>query len=1059
MDDAAAVGGVHRVGDRGDQGEGALSDLRPSAMGEGDDQLLVIPLGAVRFHREFPFDPPEVLPMRRSQLPPFILTAATAAAAHAGITSNWVGGPSGNWNAAGNWSGGIPGTAGVTDAVITTARGSITVTLNLNPSIQTLTLGSGCSLVQPNDADITLTGLLNDGLWSVNAGGNPTDIALNLPTVTFDGTGVIDWSDSPNNRLYSVGAVRTLVNGVSHTIRGAGQLGTNNTAFVNEGLIEATRSNALTIDATDGAGMDNNGLLRARDGATLMFFGTPTNNTDGVIRAEDASFVLFRNGSVNGGTIETTGSGEFRTTTEVTQFINLTKSGIFRQPNDADTQLLGTIVNQGPWYLDAGGNPTDLALNTPTVTLEGSGAIEMSNSPNNRVFSVGAVRTLVNGASHTIRGAGQLGVNNTAFVNEGVIEATQPNQLVIDATDGAGVDNNALLRARNGATLTIYGTPVDNTAGVIRAEDASFVLFRHGSVNGGTIETTGSGEFRTTTEVTQFINLTKSGVFRQLNDADTQFLGTIVNDGPWYLDAGGNPTDIALNSPTVTLEGSGAIEMSDSPNNRVFSVGAIRTLVNGASHTIRGAGQLGVNSTAFVNEGVIEATRPTQLTIDATDGAGVDNNSLLRARNGATLTIFGTPVDNNEGVIRAEDASFVLFRNGSVTGGTLETTGSGEFRTTTEETQFINLTKSGVFRQPNDADTQLLGTIVNNGPWYLDAGGNPTDLTLNSPTLTFEGSGAIEMSDSSFNRIFSVGAVRTLVNSFGHTIRGAGQIGLNNTVIQNKGLIEANQPNTLTIDPTDGGTNFNEGTMRVSGAGGLTLAFGGFENRGLIDIDATRILSRSGTLNQTHGETCVDGTLGITSGNYTQTGGLLTGDGSINSNVSMQGGSTSPSNADGSPIGSLQVTGTYAQGADGGFVVDLGFAGNDLLAIAGNATLGGALQIRLVDPFIPFVGQEFTILTAANINGVFGCVEFPNAASGYFRIVYAPTSVKLVVDIAPPQEADLDFDGVVGSSDLSVLLGSWGTEPCDNAICCPSDLNGDGIVDALDLAILLGDWG
>jgi hypothetical protein len=1027
-------------------------------MGEGDDQLLAIPLGAVRVHREFPFDPPEVLPMRLRQLPPFILTAATAAAAHAGITSNWVGGPSGNWNAAGNWSSGIPGTAGVTDAIITTARGPITVTLNLNPNIQTLTLGAGCSLAQPNDADITFTGLLNDGLWSVNGAANSTDITLNLPTVAFDGTGVIELSNSPNNRVLSTGAVRTLVNGASHTIRGAGQLGVNNTAFVNDGLIEATQPTQLIIDATDGAGLVNNGLLRARDGATLAIFGTPVNNTDGVIRAEDGSFVLFRFGSVSGGTIETTGGGEFRTTTETTQFGNLTKSGVFRQPNDADTQIVGTIVNQGPWYLDAGANSTDLVLNSPTVTLDGSGSLEMSDSANNRLFSTGAVRTLVNGASHTIRGGGQLGVNNTAFVNEGVIEATKPTQLFIDAVDGAGVDNNALLRARNGATLTIFGTPVDNTDGVIRAEDASFVLFRFGSVSGGTIETTGSGEFRTTTETTQFINLTKSGVFRQPNDADTQLLGTIVNQGPWYLDAGANSTDLVLNSPTVTLDGSGSLEMSDSANNRLFSTGAVRTLVNGASHTIRGGGQLGVNNTAFVNEGVIEATQPTQLFIDATDGAGVDNNGLLRARNGATLTIFGTPVDNTDGVIRAEDASFVLFRFGSVSGGTIETTGSGEFRTTTETTQFINLTKSGVFRQPNDADTQIIGTIVNQGPWYLDAAANSTDLNLNSPTVTLEGNGALELSNSPNNRIFSVGAVRTFVNTFGHTIRGAGQIGLNNTVVQNKGLIEANRSNTLTIDPTDGGANFNEGTMRVSGTGGMNLAFSAFENRGLIDIDAARTLSRSGTLTQTDGETRVDGTLAITSGNYTQTGGLLTGDGSVNSNVSMQGGSTSPSNADGSEIGSLAINGTYSQGSNGGYVVDLGLSGNDLLTISGNATVGGALQVRLVGPFLPLPGQEFTILTAANINGVFGCVKFPNAASGYFHLVYSPTSIKLVVDNFQTTEADLNFDGIVGADDLAVLLGSWGNEPCNNSICCPADLDGDGKVNGIDLAILLGEW-
>ena len=43
-------------------------------------------------------------------------------------------------------------------------------------------------------------------------------------------------------------------------------------------------------------------------------------------------------------------------------------------------------------------------------------------------------------------------------------------------------------------------------------------------------------------------------------------------------------------------------------------------------------------------------------------------------------------------------------------------------------------------------------------------------------------------------------------------------------------------------------------------------------------------------------------------------------------------------------------------------------------------------------------------------------------------------------------------DGVVDGTDLTRLLGSWGTSASG------ADINGDGIVDAQDLAILLGAW-
>ena len=47
--------------------------------------------------------------------------------------------------------------------------------------------------------------------------------------------------------------------------------------------------------------------------------------------------------------------------------------------------------------------------------------------------------------------------------------------------------------------------------------------------------------------------------------------------------------------------------------------------------------------------------------------------------------------------------------------------------------------------------------------------------------------------------------------------------------------------------------------------------------------------------------------------------------------------------------------------------------------------------------------------------------------------------------------SDLDGDGIVGASDLAILLGAWGT--------ANADLDGDSMTGASDLAILLGSWG
>jgi len=57
------------------------------------------------------------------------------------------------------------------------------------------------------------------------------------------------------------------------------------------------------------------------------------------------------------------------------------------------------------------------------------------------------------------------------------------------------------------------------------------------------------------------------------------------------------------------------------------------------------------------------------------------------------------------------------------------------------------------------------------------------------------------------------------------------------------------------------------------------------------------------------------------------------------------------------------------------------------------------------------------------------------------------------VEVAAPVFGDLDGDGRVGSSDLGLLISSWG--PCPG---CSADLNQDGRVDARDLGELIVAW-
>jgi probable HAF family extracellular repeat protein len=90
-----------------------------------------------------------------------------------------------------------------------------------------------------------------------------------------------------------------------------------------------------------------------------------------------------------------------------------------------------------------------------------------------------------------------------------------------------------------------------------------------------------------------------------------------------------------------------------------------------------------------------------------------------------------------------------------------------------------------------------------------------------------------------------------------------------------------------------------------------------------------------------------------------------------------------------------------------------------------------------------------TTTRARRINDAGHVVGESNAADGFYHAV-----MWIIEPVTPPSPADLDGDGAVGASDLSVLLGSWGA--CGST--CRADLDGDGSVGAADLSILLGAW-
>ena len=88
---------------------------------------------------------------------------------------------------------------------------------------------------------------------------------------------------------------------------------------------------------------------------------------------------------------------------------------------------------------------------------------------------------------------------------------------------------------------------------------------------------------------------------------------------------------------------------------------------------------------------------------------------------------------------------------------------------------------------------------------------------------------------------------------------------------------------------------------------------------------------------------------------------------------------------------------------------------------------------------------------------------FDNTAGPITSIVHDPASGDVIVvrfdqnpmRYSPPEPecpADLDGNGIVGGSDIGLLLADWGQSG-------PADLDGNGIVGGSDIGLMLAAWG
>ena len=405
-------------------------------------------------------------------------------------------------------------------------------------------------------------------------------------------------------------------------------------------------------------------------------------------------------------------------------------------------------------------------------------------------------------------------------------------------------------------------------------------------------------------------------------------------------------------------------------------------------------------------------------------------------------------------------------------GGILEL-GPGSVLTTTGPANFTG------YVSPGSGVVNLNGTNIVGGtsPIKLNAGplnvtgdstvGGPIDcaasLTINSGTqLSISGGTAtVSLSAGALtnNGTLAVGAgLLTNATASAYSLGGAGRVTLaggslagthgfsGTNTLEGYGEISAPYANSGTID-----ANANGSPLFVSGGGvgtlvnaptGIMEATGG----GTLSFSTATDLANQGTL-----IAAANSTVQVQGGPLDVGTGTLSGSGTIVGSVSNAAGTVAP----GASPGTLTIAGSYTQ-TGGTLLIELGGAAPgqfDVLAVSGNANLGGALRVATANNFNPAPGQNFAILTAGAVSGAFS-QSFGPPGLGY-TVQYNSNSVVLHIT-ASPHPGDLNCDGVVNFDDINPFVLAL-SDPAGyqqqypNCNILNGDVNGDGRVDFADI--------
>lgn len=846
-----------------------------------------------------------------------------------GVTSTWTD-ASGNWNTGANWSTNpVVPNAFDDGAIFPVPAVARTITLDVSPTVGTLTVVGGASnyIFTPLTATIHMNGTAP----ILSSSGNPA---------TF-------------NCLVSLDATTTINSGtfilfnVPGTLSGTGSLILNGT-----GLVQISTGASYTGTTTLTAGSLMVATVNALPTTTALTIngGTLTLNSSSqsVASLAGGGGSLAINGppSPTPPVIMTVGSDDTSTAcaTLISGTGQLTKVGLGTLTlTGANTYNRGTNINNGAISISAdnrigtgnitlngGALQTTASFSTAkTITLLGPGTMETVGagttttctgqiSGSGSLTKIGAGTLLLSFANtfigDTIVNVGTLrmgivnGLSNMTEVKDSSIFDLNSFNQNIGSLSGSGsvILGNATLSTGNDDLSTIFSGNISGNGGVTKLGNGIFTLSGINSYIGPTTITSGSLQAAIANTLTTSTAVTVNGAF-DLNNFD-QSIGSILGSG-----------NVMLEGATLTTGNDG--------NNTTFS----GVISGGGGNLIKTGGGI------FTLSGVNTYTGTTSI------NAGTLRTAIASALSSSTAVNVVTTFDVND----FSQNIGSLIGAGSVTLGSsaLTTLATGNDNTPTTFSGIISgsggLTKvgTGIFTL-SGSNTYTGATTINGGE-------------LKMAMVNALSSSTAVIANSAWN-----------LNDFDQfigSLSGSGSVALG-------GLLAS----TLTTGNDNTSTTFSGS---ISGGGGLIKV-----GSGIFTLSGANTYMGTSLVNA--GELSVTGSI-TGSGVIVQSGASLGGTGTVNSNI-LVNGSIKPGNS----IGTLHVVGDVTLVNGSILVNEFNPNATDLLDVVGGVSIQPGATVYLIPDlgmcsFKPF--QRFTIIqTTAKVVG-----RFNNVVSAFPSFTYS----------------------------------------------------------------------